>query len=420
MQFKRWVEDLYNMRRKRRTNYNGSFGMSQTPQEQATNWNTMAAAQYAQQKEQEQNQQAAEEGRQSAHHALATSLGYKPGDTIPSFERLQADYHALPDELKSEIYKRGGAQFLNGNTGAKLISGVSDGNEKNAQRLTNQLADSLLSGDIIEEKDDKGKSTFYHAEDLQKGKKKTKLTGWQLELLDRGFKSGAIPFGGEQPSSSVAPKRQTVEEFQKVLDARAMADGGPVAQLPNMGRMLSSLDEKASLKNPRGLAPATMALTPGSYFGNNGGMNPNSELLQAGVKYDPYGTFNPQAPNLKPSKPYDSAIALRQALGAAAGTGVKGFRPAIDNATRSIGDFVETSKTAIDDTKNNLLNSVPRVGNWIMRFAHGESAPQMGIPFETSASRMQQNNGSNIPATPISFNDERPRNYEPQLMNLGY
>lgn len=270
--------------------------------QRALDYNKAAAAQYAQQRQTQlgvvggslrdqmtqgetepsavdsQNQA---QGTEAARVALAKALGHDPNNA-PPLSSMMARFYSLPANVQAGIYKQGGAQFIDGKTGMKMLQSVAEDREKALDAHTNELGTHLASGKINYDVSADGKPSFYSMEkdpsDLTgMTQKKVPLNTLQLALLDRGFKKGIIPnpFNPDQANGALPtpPKQMSPEDFQKVLDARAAgeANGGalPPASSPSI-QYPTGTDSSANASN--------MSLSPYKYGSN----------MQLGAPYE-YG-----------------------------------------------------------------------------------------------------------------------------------
>ncbi len=164
--------------------------------------------------------------------ALAKALGEDPSTPAGP---LMARFRSLPPNVQAGIYQRGGAQFIGGAEGSKMISGIAMDKEKHLDALTSQVAEHLASGKINYDLDGDGKPAFYEmVEDPNAppgfGKKiKQPLNLLRQQILARGFERGTIPnpFQPQAPTSPIPVMdptktgKMSAEAFQQVLDARA-------------------------------------------------------------------------------------------------------------------------------------------------------------------------------------------------------
>lgn len=301
-----------------------------TAQEQATAYNTAAAQQYAAIRENQLLEAERDTATIQAKNALATALGYQPGEPVPTFAELKMKWAGLPDHVKAGIYEKGGAQFVGEKEGMKLLAGNTQDEEVGMRGFTKAIAKRFVDGQIVQEDTKEGAKFFEMVDDPTDitGKRKIKqpLNAMQLKLLKKGFETGMIPNLEEATEKEVSPQRKmSVEEFQHVLDTRALQDSQP--QIPVVKP--SQLGETNLLDNKGSVTPI---------------------------------------PSVAPQP--DSALALRAALGAAS------QKPR--EIMEGLPQFVNDVETTIGDTGANVVNNLLlNPSNWLLRLAHGEKAPQI-------------------------------------------
>lgn len=351
------------MARRRRAYNGGTLGGIPNPptlQAQATNWNTQAANQYSSNLANDAMDDdllaSKMEMSDDARFALARALG-EPADT--PLGPMIARFKSLPSFVKAGIYRRGGAQFMGGVEGAKLLESVSKDKEDAFNARSDELASMVATGKIQVEKDEKGKPLFFHESDdpLLPGKKIRKpLNELQSAWLKHSMETGRMPnpYAEDTTTASLAPKRQqSAEEFQKVLDARAFRSD-------DVDRFQAQLNQQAS--------PASVV----------------SDL--AGVSTD-----NPPVYPHTPIERYQPDPALRVRRFVEEGGLQNVANETLSGAKDFMGALTEIPKAPINMLSNSL--------NTMMRIGGGAQAPQ--IPHIPYMEEMPP------PAwqTPVSFDD---------------
>lgn len=165
-----------------------------------------------------------------ARAALAKVLGYTDVRTAPPLQQMMSRFYSLPSNVQAGIYKQGGAQFINPQSGMKMLQTAADDKEKMLDAHTNQIGENLATGKINYDVGSDGKPQFYALQDdetdpLGQKKKKVPLNTIQLALLDRGFKKGIIPnpFNPETAPDAVDKTPKTTDDMIGVLNARQKA-----------------------------------------------------------------------------------------------------------------------------------------------------------------------------------------------------
>lgn len=350
------------MARRRRSRQYGNpvLGSESSEQDQATAWNTAAANQYSQSQRQARGEAEMDDATQSARYRLADLLGYK-GEEIPSLEGLKAHYEGLPQEIKAEIYKRGGAPFVGGTAGAKLLAGNAADRETGIDGFTRGVAKDFINGKIVQDADGFHEMVDDPSDPMGKRKMKQKINVMQQKLLEHGFRTGMIPSEKDFNPSVEAPARQMgVEDFEKVL-ANRRATGGDTAAFQ------ATLDERAA----DGANPADIV--------QRLGITNQMGVTQAGRKNDiNTGLLGAKMGNME--SPQDSAIALRNAIAS--------FTPS-EISPRGIAEpvaqFGQDLGNTVMDTGANVVNRQSKFPNWLLRLGLGEGAPQIPrIPLQNS------------------------------------
>lgn len=279
------------------------------------------------------------EGSNAAHIALAKALGHDPANA-PSMDKLMARFFELPPQVQAGIYAKGGAQFINPTSGAKLLQNVQGDREKDLDARTNEVGSHLATGKMNYDLDASGKPQFYSLQDDETDptgmrKKKVPANALQLMLIDRGIKKGIIPnpFNPDKNDGAIQqPAKMSTEEFQGVLDARANADANT---------------NLLGYKNP---SPA---------FSHN---DINT------------GAYQP-APILPAPAPMDSALRARAAVG--------NFMQQAPESTL-LGDV----GNALAQTGTDAFSKLGQGANWLSRFFTGNAAvPQPEDAFETNITK---------------------------------
>lgn len=362
--------------RRRRQYGNPTLGSTNQDQFADTRSTNQAAAnQYSlmhQQQMEEDDQTATVE---QARHHLANLLGYKPGEQVPSFEGLKAEYRSKPPQIQAEIYKRGGAPFVGGAEGSKLLAGNQHDQESGINKMSRAIADKFINGGIVQDGDKYFEMVDDPDDPLGKKKKRQALNPLQLKVLDYAYKTGDIP-NFDEPAAQAPQSPMTTDQFQSVLDRRSLGQS-------DTDKFQQVLNQRVLQDNPANLVASLNAPSP------------------SGVSME--------RPSIGPTpKPVDSALALRNALGAV-GPGVaglgKGILDTFDDLRSAPNQFINDAHQALSDIPANIVNNiVTPAANWVQRFAHGEGAPQRTEPLmESSATKMQREHDYWM--TPTSFNE---------------
>lgn len=173
-----------------------------------------------------------DESGEPARLALARALGEDPNTPAGP---LMARFRSLPPNVQAGIYQRGGAHFIGGVEGSKMITSLAADKEKHLDTLTSQVAEQLANGKIGYDLDEQGKPAFYEMVDDQSKpglgyKVKQPLNLLRKQMLQRGFEKGTIPnpFAedtNQQPllanTDPTKTGKMSAEAFQSILDARA-------------------------------------------------------------------------------------------------------------------------------------------------------------------------------------------------------
>lgn len=242
---------------------------------------------------------------------LALAFGYDPADP-PPLKQLIEKYHQQPSEVRSGIFQKGAAPISLGE-GMKGIQNVAKNTADRREQLIDMVGDKFIKGDIVH---DPATNSFHEFETeeipdpldptrTKKIKKKVPVSVGTGMLVKDAVNRGRIPnpVTGEFATDAkvLAPEhsaqsRMSAEAFQQILDARQ-------AGILEPSKLMEGTDFMQST-NPVGMAPQTMGLMKGTGYGMNSGIEPNTDMLGAGVKYNPLN-FNPNTtvpPMLGPEK----------------------------------------------------------------------------------------------------------------------
>lgn len=211
-----------------RRRYKIGMGGQETtdPYDEQRRKNQIAADQYTNSVRQMQGVDTTGEESEPARLALAKALGES---TDTPLGPLMARFRSLPPNVQAGIYRQGGAQFIGGTEGSKLLTSLSANTDKAIQSQIGDLGQLIATGKIQIEKDANGKPSFYTEEDdpsdpAKLKKKKVPLNDYQNALLKRGFANNTLlnPWNPAQTDTSInMPRPQTTDEFQQVLNQRA-------------------------------------------------------------------------------------------------------------------------------------------------------------------------------------------------------
>lgn len=217
--------------------YNQTLGIpsdveNEKNQADANNYNQAAANQYSAKREAAFADTSEAEGNatsmESSRVAIAKALGEDPNNA-PPLQAMMARFYSAPVQVQAEIYKRGGAQFIDGKTGMKLLESATKNKVDALDTHADSMGSQIANGKIKFKKDAKGIPYGYREETdaLNPGKvTETPLGEIEKLYLTHGFQSGRIPnpFNPQSTDTGVTPpvvRSQTAAEFQKVLDTRA-------------------------------------------------------------------------------------------------------------------------------------------------------------------------------------------------------
>ncbi len=353
--------------------------------------------------------------------ALAKALGYKP-EEAPSYGALMSRFYSLPKQVQAGIYRQGGAHFLGGADGAKLIQSVATDKEHELDNLTGVIGNQLASGKMQMETGPDGKPAFFSIQDDENDptgmkKKKVPLNALQLSLLDRGFKKGLIPnpfaaAGSDTSGAPLPPAHVSTDNFQQVLNNRATggdtasfqrvldqrANPTPPMNTAALASMLGSIPQGMGTGGDPIANAATMSLSPYKY-------NSNMQLdaAEGGYAYDTPLQFMENRP-APPAPPAPDFFAN-------AGRSARDLSNVLQtSAVRNRETFPSAAWQALKAVPAALGNIPIRASNAAFRFFGGEGGGEYGqIPLNVPESQ--------LPAVPPALfpSVEREREYYPPL-----
>lgn len=278
-----------------------------------------------------------EEQQAPSRLALIKALGVGNPSDAPSTAELMSRFRSAPPSVRAGIYQRGGAQFIGGVEGAKLLETVAQNREKALDEHTNEIVSHMATGKINYELDPSTKKPkFYQLVDdetdpLGQRKKKLPLNAFQLSLMDRGFKNGSIPnpFSDQVDPALIPPlqSRMSSADFQATLDARARAKTSDVTEFQKV------LDARANA-DAGVLASSKTPIEPSMMPPLNGGM------------------IRPSAP------PVDTAAALGNAITSAPGQAWEMYKNQLGAAPSDLAHFGR----GLVNTGTDVVNALTRFG----------------------------------------------------------
>lgn len=343
-------------------------------------WNTAAAAQYQQMKQQQSAVDVGNINNEANRQALAKGFGYSP-DNAPTFGQLYSQFLSQPKPIQVGMYKKGFAPFLNDDedSGVKDIQQVSDKLDAIHQQHTSDVVQGVIKGDVGYDIDPISKQpNWWVKRSIPNPADPTGKAGLPpIEVhepanpivkayLARAVNSGIMPdpITGKLADTNSLPTpnaRMSEDQFQQVLNARA---GQPDAT----DKFQAILDQRAGINQPQ------------------------SQVAQFPPQYNqpsaPQGDSSTLPSQLTPAS--TAALAARSGLlGKLGSTG--GFTDALDLSDPN--SLLSNAKDAIGQTYGtDLINKGKSAYDYVSAFLSGQGNPQGSIAPATDV----------IPQTPLS------------------